>query len=102
MLTWTLEAQIRRQEGKKWLAKIVGADSANRSGFAFEFVEAVTSEWGKFGIRKAVFEIERPGYYYDSDGDYFQVYEQGGELEHRIVEKTEIKQALGLIGAPKD
>lgn len=80
LCTWTLEARMRRQEGKKWVARVTGLNPKNRSGLDFQFVSPKSIEWGKVGMKKATFEITEPGYYYDSDGDYFKV-DADGESE---------------------
>lgn len=101
-LTYTLEATMRRQEGKKWLAKITGVDSSNRSGFAFEFLTPTSQEWGKVGTRKAVFEISEPGFYYDSDGDYGRVtVSESGGLEWEAVSAQDIRAAIIGVGEEK-
>ena len=71
-VTWTLEASMRRQEGKKWVARITGKDE--KYGLARQFISPTAIEWGKYGMKKAVFELDAPGYYQDSDGDYFKVF----------------------------
>lgn len=101
-LTWTLEAEMRRQEGRKWLAKVVGIDPDNRSGLAFEFLNPISSEFGKVGTRKAVFEIIEPGYYYDSDGDYIRVFESEDKLDYESTSSRDIKAALAGVGEPID
>lgn len=102
MLTYTLEAKTRRQEGRKWLAKVVGIDPRTRSGLKFEFLDAVSSEWGKFGTQKAVFEISEPGFYYDSDGKYITVFEADGQLDYESTTSRDIKAAIAGIGESID
>lgn len=89
---WTLEARMRRQEGKKWVAKVVGLNPGNRSGLDFQFIEPKSIEWGKHGMRKAEFEICEPGYYYDSDGDYFKA-DADGNAE--TCSAMEVKTSFG-------
>lgn len=92
LCVWTLEARVRRQEGRKWVAKVVGLNPANRSGLDFQFIEAKSIEWGKYGMRKAEFELCEPGYYYDSDGDYFKVAENG---DSETCSALEVKMSFG-------
>ncbi len=88
-LTWTLTAEIRRQEGKKWVARITGTDA--KYGFARQFINAKSVEWGKVGMKKAVFEIDAPGYYQDSDGDYFKVWATESGFDAEVCSYAEVK-----------
>ena len=101
-IIWTLEAETRRQEGPKWLAKVTGLDPSNRSGLAFEFLTADSSEYGKRGVRKAVFTITEPEYYYDSDGDYIRVFHSENGLEYEETTSRDIKAAIAGIGEAID
>ncbi|HEY9640140.1 MAG TPA: hypothetical protein V6C57_06630 [Coleofasciculaceae cyanobacterium] len=88
-LTWTLEATTRRQEGKKWIARICGQDA--KYTFDRQFINAASIEWGKQGMRKAVFEIDAPGYYHDSDGDYFKVWTTESGFDAATCSYAEVK-----------
>lgn len=88
-LAWTLEAQTRRQEGKKWVARITG--TSEKYTFARQFIKPTSSEWGKYGVCKAVFEIDSPGYYQDSDGDYFRVFTAATGFDAEICSYQEVK-----------
>ena len=101
-ITWTLEAQMRRQEGAKWLAKVTGLDPSNRSGLAFEFLTANSSEYGRRGVRKAVFTITESGWYYDSDGDYIRVFNSVNGLEYEETTSRDIKMAIAGTGEAID
>lgn len=88
-LTWTLEANTRRQEGKKWIARIAGQDA--KYTFNRQFIKPSSIEWGKYGMRKAVFEIDAPGYYQDSDGDYFKVWATESGFDAATCSYQEVK-----------
>lgn len=70
-LTWCLKSDTRRQEGNKWVARISGL--CPDYGFKRAFIEADKIEWGKYSWQYAEFVISEPGFYQDSDGDYFEV-----------------------------
>lgn len=93
-IVWRLEAQIRRQEGKKWVGKIIGlnADPARKQTLDYQFIEPIPGsiEWGKYGMKAAEFELAEPGYYKDSDEDLFEIYEKDGELFTRDASFAEI------------
>jgi hypothetical protein len=92
-LTWTLEAQYRRNEGKKWVARIVGKDE--KYTFKRDFLKASSIEWGKYGMAKAVFEIDATGFYQDSDGDYFKVFiNEQGQFDAKTCSYMEVKEAF--------
>lgn len=95
-VTWLLTAETRRQEySKKWVARILG--TCKRWGLRREFLQSSSIKWGKVGIRSAEFEISEPGYYQDSDGDYFKAWVQGGEIETEICSSLEVKYHFGLV-----
>ncbi|RUR74924.1 hypothetical protein PCC6912_51020 [Chlorogloeopsis fritschii PCC 6912] len=94
-ITWTLTAQMRRQEGKKWVARIDGL--CKEYGFKRTFLSAQFIEWGKYGMKKAVFEIQEPGYYQDSDGDYFRVFVSGNSLDAECCSKLEVQARFGVV-----
>lgn len=92
---WTVKAETRRQEGKKWVARIDG--QCPTYGFKRTFLSAKEIEWGKFGMRVAKFEILEPGFYQDSDGDYFKVSVIGDELDADICSKLEVSSHFNLV-----
>jgi len=94
-VTWKVEATTRRQEGKKWVARIDGLDA--QYGFKRTFLSAKEIEWGKFGMRVARFEIEEIGFYQDSDGDYFKVFVNGNELDAEICSRLEVSARFGAV-----
>ena len=94
---WTLEAQMRRQEGKKWVARITGTDE--KYGLARQFISPTIIEWGRYGARKAVFEIDSPGYYQDSDGDYFKVFVGPDGFDAECCSKAEVKHHFSQVAA---
>lgn len=94
--TWTLEASMRRQEGKKWVARIDGT-CKELDGLRRTFLSAQSIEWGKYGMRKAVFEIQEPGYYQDSDGDYFRAFIDGDGIDAVTCSKLEVLAHFGKV-----
>ena len=98
-ITWTLEAKMRRQEGKKWVAKIIGAnkDSDRLQTFEYQFLNPASTEWGKHGIRKAIFEIVECGFYKDSDEDFFKVYRDEEGLQYQLCTWQEVAERLALV-----
>lgn len=94
-MTWTLTAEMRRQEGKKWVARIDGLDA--QYGFKRTFLSAQSIEWGKYGMKKAVFEIQEVGYYQDSDGDYFRVFVSGNSLDAERCSRLEAQARFGAV-----
>lgn len=89
---WCLEASCRRQEDKKWVARIDGI--CPKWGFVRSFLSAYKLEWGKYGMRKAEFEIQEPGYYQDSDGDYFRATIVDGKIDCEICSKLEVQSEM--------
>lgn len=94
--TWTLEASMRRQEGKKWVARIDGT-CKEFDGLHRTFISSQSVEWGKYGMRKAVFEIQEPGYYQDSDGDYFRAFIDGDGIDAVTCSKLEVLAHFGKV-----
>lgn len=94
-VTWKLKAETRRQEGKKWVARIDG--TCEKYGFKRTFLAAKSIEWGKHGMKVAKFEIQEPGYYHDSDGDYFRVFVSGTELDAECCSKLEVQARFGVV-----
>lgn len=94
-VAWVLKAEMRRQEGKKWVARIDGL--CKEYGFKRTFLSAQSIEWGKYGMKKAVFEIQEVGYYQDSDGDYFRVFVNGSELDAECCSKLEVQARFGAV-----
>ena len=88
-IIWTIEAQTRRQEGKFWVARLVGQDE--KYTFARQFLPAQNIEWGKRGMSKAQFEIDAPGYYQDCEGDYFRVACGANGFTYEICSYMEVK-----------
>lgn len=90
---WKLTSSTRRQEGKKWVARITGEnfDVSRNQRFGYEFIEPASVEWGKCGMRNATFELATVGYYKDSDGDFFKVFVDSlGELDSEICSYQEV------------
>lgn len=95
-VVWKLEATTRRQEGKKWVARIDGLDP--KYTFKRTFLQASDIEWGKFGMKIAKFQIEEIGYYQDSDGDYFRVFVNGDDsLDAECCSKLEVLARFGAV-----
>jgi len=94
-MTWTITAQTRRQQGKLWLSRLDGA--CPKFGFKRTFLSATTIEWGKYGMKEAMFSIEEPGYYQDVEGDYICVYAEDGALAYRDCSKLEIQAWFGTV-----
>lgn len=91
-VSWTLRAAVRRQEGKKWVARICGLHPTYT--FQRQFVSPVDIEWGRSGMKVARFEIGAPGYYQDSDRDYFKVWQEGQELVAEMCSYQEVKHVF--------
>lgn len=90
--TWKLKSDARCIKGNKWVAKI---SSISGNAFELQYIEASKREKSKFGMEYAEFEIKEPGYYQDSDGDYFKAEFEIKEKEVRVVCKVcELEEIL--------
>jgi len=95
-LVWTLESTTRRAEGKKWVARITGLD--DKYTLARQFINPFTSKWGKRGVAEASFKIDAPGFYQDSDKEYFKVFvNQDGEFDAEIVSYDDVYNHFGVV-----
>lgn len=71
---WTLHSFTRKQQEQElWVARIYGLDPTYT--FKRQFLEPLEIEWGKFGMKMAKWEIDSPGYYQDSIGNYLEVWQ---------------------------
>jgi hypothetical protein len=76
--------------GKIWVARITGPDE--KHGLARQFMKAQNVEWGKKGMASADFDLDSPGYYHASDGDYFKVFvNDKGAFDNEIVSYQEVR-----------
>lgn len=88
-LIWTLRGSTRKEQArKKWVAQIAGQNSVYT--FDRQFLAESHIEWGKHGTQEVEFLIDRPGYYQDSDGDYFKVFVKDGCLIGEICSYQEV------------
>jgi hypothetical protein len=96
-VTWCLKSETRRQEyNKKWVARIIG--TCPKWGLARQFLAATETEWGKYGLKTAKYEISEPGFYQDSDGDYFKAWvTHEGEIDAEICSKMEVQHHFALV-----
>ena len=95
---WTLRASTRReQRAKKWVARIVGTDATY--GSSRQFLEADEIDWGRHGAVKCEYILSQPGYYHDSDGDYFEIFDDGNELGSRLCSHQEVRHHFSLVTA---
>lgn len=96
-VSWVLESSTRRQEAhRKWVARIDGVCD-QYDGLKRTFLSSKTQEWGKCGVRTAVYEIGEVGFYQDSDGDYFKAWILGNKIVTDFCSKLEVKAHFGLV-----
>lgn len=88
---WTLKASVTRKEGRYWVAQITG--QYDQFVFKRKFLVPTTLMWGQKGMKLARFQIDTPGYYQDSDGDFFHVFlnEEDNTLDARECSRDEVK-----------
>lgn len=83
---------VGRRQRNAWVARIVG--KCDRYTFKRDFLESTHIEWGRKGMESADFAISDPGYYQDSDQEYFQVIRTDAGLEYRMCSYDEVRHVF--------